>query len=375
VTDGWLRRHRKLLAWTGGSIAGLLVALAATGYLAYRHLNNNIAQANIRADIGKQPTDLHPQAENVLIIGSSSSGAQGAAAGAAGAGNQSGTLMLVHIAADRQWAEIMSIPPYSWVSIPSCTTPDGRLSAPVLSKVNQAYTTGDQDGNHVALGTACMIKALGQDTGIYINHFVVVNVNGFEGMVAALGGVEVCNLSPVDDPAAGLVLSPGRHLLTPAEAVTYVHGLFGPESSSNLARITLQEALGVSLLTRARSRLPDALAAYQFLNAFTKSLTVDSQLGGMTGLYHLAQLLHGIPADKISLFALPSYPRADVVPSDTTDVLWTQPVDSEIFASFRNDAQVRRALRAATGRPGTIPDLPVRSAGTSICVDCHAASP
>ena len=130
-----------------------------------------------------------------------------------------------------------------------------------------------------------------------------------------------------------------------------MHGLFGPESSTNVARITLQEALGVSLLARARSKLPDALATYQFPDALTTSLTVDSQLGGMNGLYHLAQLLHGIPADKITLFALPSYPRAGVVPSDTTDVLWTQPIDGEIFASFRNDVQVSGALRASTGRP------------------------
>jgi len=327
----------------------LLVALAAAGYLAYRHLNNNIAQANVRADIGKHPADLHPQAQNILIVGSNS--ARGTTAGAAGAGNQTGTLLLVHIAADRQWADIMSIPPYSWVSIPSCITPAGRLSGAVQSKINQAYATGNQDGNHVALGAACMIKALGQDTGIYINHFVVMNVNGFEDMVAALGGVEEYSPAPIDDPPAGLVLSPGSHLLTPAEAVTYVHGLFGPESSTNVARITLQEALGVSLLARARSKLPDALATYQFLDALTTSLTVDSQLGGMNGLYHLAQLLHGIPADKITLFALPSYPRAGVVPSDTTDVLWTQPIDGEIFASFRNDAQVSGALRASTGRP------------------------
>jgi LCP family protein required for cell wall assembly len=271
----------------------------------------------------------------------------------------------------------MSIPPYSWVSIPSCTTPGGQLSAPAQSKVNQAYATGDKDGRHVALGAACTIKALGQDTGIYINHFIVMNVNGFDGMVAALGGVEECNLTPIDDPAAGLVLSPGRHLLTPTQAVTYVHGLFGPQSSSNVARITLQEALGVSLLARARSKLPDALAAYRFLDALTTSLTVDSQLGGMTGLHSLGHLLHGIPADKITLFALPSYPRADVVPSDTTDVLWTQPTDGEIFASVRNDARVNRALLAAGGRPGRFGLLPsappgtspVRTADLSICVD------
>ncbi len=352
MTTRWLSRHGKLLAWTGRGLAVLMVALAATGYLVYGHLNNNIAQANVQADIGKPPADLHPQAENILIIGSSSGSTQGAAAGAAGVSNQSGTLMLVHIAADRQWAEIMSIPPYSWVSIPSCKQGDGKLSAPAQSRLNQAYATGNQDGNHVALGAACVIKALEHDTGIYINHFLVMNVNGFEGMVSALGGVDERNTAAIDDPAAGLVLSPGRHRLTPAQAVTYVHGVFGPGSSSNLARISLQEAIAVSLIIRARSELFDPLASYRFLDAFTRSLTVDSQFGGITGLYGLAQSLHGIPAGKVTLFALPSYPRAHVVPSDTMDVLWTRPVDSEIFASFRNDAQVSHALLAATGRPG-----------------------
>jgi hypothetical protein len=93
----------------------------------------------------------------------------------------------------------------------------------------------------------------------------------------------------------------------------------------------------------------------------------------------LAQLLHGIPAQKIILFAVPSYPRADVVPSDTTNVLWTQPAANEIFASLRNDAQVSRALHAAgghagrfgavlTAQPGTSQEVPLRSADMSICV-------
>ena len=377
MITGWQHRHRKLLAWTGGSLAVLLVALTATGYLVYRHMSNNIAQVNLEAYIGKQPADLHPQAENILIIGSSSSAAQGAAAGAAGVGNQSGTLMLVHIAADRQWAEIMSIPPYSWVSIPSCASGDGKLSAPGRSRLNQAYAAGNQDGNHVALGAACVIKAIEHDTGIYINHFMVMNVNAFEGMAAALGGVEERNTTAIDDPAAGLVLSPGRHLLTPAEALAFVHGVFGPGSTSDRARISLQEAIAVDLIIRARSKLFDPLASYRFLDAFTRSLTVDSQFGGITGLYQLAQSLHGIPAGMVTLFALPSHPRADLVPSDTTDVLWTQPTDSDIFASFRNDVQASRALLAATGRPGKFgillpsasADLPECTADqSSLCV-------
>ncbi len=110
-----------------------------------------------------------------------------------------------------------------------------------------------------------------------------MNSSGFKGMVAALGGVEERNPAAIDNPRAGLVL-------TPAQALAYAHGLHGPGGSSGQARMTLQEALAGSLITRARSNLSDPLATYRFLDAFTRSLTIDSQLGGITGLYHLAQV-------------------------------------------------------------------------------------
>jgi LCP family protein required for cell wall assembly len=343
VTTRWLGRHRKLLAWTGGSLAVLLVALTATGYLVYRHMSNNIAQVNLEAYLGKQPADLHPQAENILVIGSGS--AHGAAAGVAGAGSQSGSLMVIHIAADKQWAEVMSIPPSSWMGIPSRTTADVRLTASVQS-------TGNQDGNQVALGVARTIKVIERGTGIYVNHFIVMNDSGFKGMVAALGGVEERNPTAIDNPGAGLVLAPGRHQLSPAQALAYAHGLLGPGGISGQERIALQQALGASLIARARNSLSDPLATYRFLDTCTRSLTIDSQLGGITGLYRLAQSLHGMLPGKISWFALPSDPRADAVRFHTTDVLWTQPADSGIFASFRNDVQVGQAVLAAAVREG-----------------------
>jgi len=216
----------------------LLVAFGATGYLVYRHMSNNIAQVNLAAYIGKQPADLHPQAENILIIGSAS--VQGAAAGAA-AGSQPGTLMLVHIAADKRWAEVMSIPPDSRVNIPARTTADVQLSPAAQSNVNQAYATGNRAG----LGVAFTIRALERGTGIYVNHFIVVNSAGFKGMVAALGGVEERNQTAIDNPRAGLVL-------TPAQALAYAHGLLGQKGSSGQARTALQQALAVSLIARAR---------------------------------------------------------------------------------------------------------------------------
>jgi LCP family protein required for cell wall assembly len=321
----------------------LLVALTSTGYLAYRHLNDDLAQVNLQADIGKQPADLHPKALNILVIGSDTQ------RGEAGTTDQTGTLMLVHIAADKQRVEVMWIPPYSWVSIPACETGNGEWSLPAQSEINQAFATGDEDGNHVALGAACMIRTLEQDTGIYIDHFIVVNFAGLRDMVAALGGVYVSNGTPINNPDSGLRLSAGTHLLTGAQALGYVHGRTTPGSGNDPERIARQEAFMSSLISRVKSELLDPVAIYEFLDAVVSSLTIDSQLGGIPGMYHLGESLHGIPGGKVTLFVLPSYPRADLVPSDTRDVLWTQLSDSEIFASFRDDVPVNHALLATPG--------------------------
>ena len=69
-----------------------------------------------------------------------------------------------------------------------------------------------------------------------------------------------------------------------------------------------------------------------------------SQLGGITGLYNLGESLRGIPSSKIAFFTIPNFPRGDVVPGDTANVLWTQPEDSRIFASFRNDVPASSTL-------------------------------
>ena len=81
--------------------------------------------------------------------------------------------------------------------------------------------------------------------------------------------------------------------------------------------------------------------------AATRSLTIDSELGGITGLYDLGQSLRDLPQDKIAFFTLPTFPRSDVVPSDTANVMWTEPEDNQIFASFRDDVPASSSLFGA----------------------------
>src|SRR5262249_48654453 len=172
----------------------------------------------------------------------------------------------------------------------------GQMSAPQQFKINEAFATGNLDGNHTALGVACTVKTLEQDTGILIDHFIVVNFTGFKDMVAALGGVYECNPTPINDPNSDLHLAACTHLLTPAQAPGYVRARYTLGDGSDLERIDRQQAFMSSLVSRVKGELLDPIAIYKFLDATTRALTIDSQLGGITGLYNLGQSLRGIPS-------------------------------------------------------------------------------
>jgi LCP family protein required for cell wall assembly len=342
----WLRHwpRRKILIWGSASLALLLVAVTGTGYVMLKHFNANLQQDDIRGLLGAQPVNLHPQAENIMVLGSDSRQGLSKAYGSGLVTDQSDTLMIIHIPADRKWAEVMSIPRDSWVNIPACQMGNGQVSAPQQFKINEAFAIGNLDGNRTALGIACTVKTVEQDTGIYINHFIAVNFTGFENMVAALGGVYECNPTPINDPNSKLHLTAGTHLLSPAQALGYVRARYTLGDGSDLERIGRQQAFMSSLVSRVKSELLNPIAIYRFLDATTKSLTIDSQLGGITGLYNLGESLRGIPSSKIAFFTIPNFPRGDVVPGDTANVLWTQPEDSRIFASFRNDVPASSTL-------------------------------
>ena len=341
------RRLRRIIAWGSASLALLLIAVTATGYTILKHFNANLVQDNITGLLGSQPVDTHPQAENILVIGSDSRDGLSAAYGSDLTTDQSDTMMIIHIPADRQWAEVMSIPRDSWVNIPSCKMGNGQMSSPTTFKINEAFALGNLYGNHTELGVACTIKTLEQDTGIYINHFVSVNFTGFESMVAALSGVWECNRTPIDDPLSGLHLTAGRHLLSPKQALGYVRARYTLGDGSDLERIGRQQAFMSSLVSRAKSELLNPIAIYKFLDAATKSLTVDSQLGGITGLYNLSESLHSVPSGKIAFFTLPDY----IDPANDADVMWTQPEDNKIFAAFRDDVPASSTLFAAPAPP------------------------
>jgi hypothetical protein len=63
-------RKRKVLAWTAGGLAGVALIAFVAACLVYVRLNGNIHQVDVSGMLGSRPVNLHPKAENILVIGS-----------------------------------------------------------------------------------------------------------------------------------------------------------------------------------------------------------------------------------------------------------------------------------------------------------------
>src|SRR5215471_12500087 len=148
------RRKRIVIASVSVGMAALLGAVAVGALVLMGHFNGRIQQYDLKGSglLGQQPVDTHPQAENILVLGSDTRNGQGRGYGTGLVTDQSDTTMIIHIPASRKWAEVMSIPRDSWVTIPACAMGNRQVSAPHQFKINQAFAIGNMYGNHTDLG-------------------------------------------------------------------------------------------------------------------------------------------------------------------------------------------------------------------------------
>ncbi|MDT0320550.1 LCP family protein [Streptomyces millisiae] len=332
-------RGRRILLWTAGALAVLVLAsTGALGWLYYQ-LNGNIQAAEIEDRLGDdRPEDLSPDAMTILVAGSDTREGTDGSYGQA-EGMRSDTMMVVHVAANREWATVVSIPRDSWVSIPACDLGDGTESEPHQGKINESFALGGMNGD-VGGAAACTIRTLEQNTGLRIDNFVSLDFLGFKDMVDALGGVDVCLDEPIQDDKAHVDLAAGCQTLDGEEALGFVRVRYSVGDGSDIGRIERQQDFMRSLAEKAQSKLTDPAALYDFLDAVTSSLTTDPELAGLRPLYDLAEDLQGIPEENLTFLTVPNYPRQLDVPEDTANVVWEYPSAGLLFDALARDERM-----------------------------------
>lgn len=342
-----LRRHplARAAALTMVSVLAFGVSGAATAFV---RLDNNIETHDVTAQLGEdRPVKIEPvdptdpdagRAINVLLMGSDVRDGENATIGGTVEGMRSDTTIVLHISADRQRMELISIPRDSHVEIPSCVRADGSTSTAKDTRFNEAFSLGGQSGL-TADAAACTIRTVESLTGVFIDHWVVVDFTGFTAMVDALGGIPMCIPNDMDSPKAGLHVTAGQQVLDGTTALAFARARTGTGvgDGSDTNRLGRQQQLLAATANEVLSKnlLTDSTALYRFLTAATSSLTANPELGNIPALAGLAFSLRTIPSGNITFMTIPFGSYAP----DPNQVQWTADA-APIWANIAADLPV-----------------------------------
>nr|WP_308802047.1 LCP family protein [Streptomyces polyasparticus] len=161
---------------------------------------------------------------------------------------RSDTMMLVHLPADHSAAYFVSLPRDSWVYIPG----HGK------AKLNAAFSWG---------GPPLLIDTVQRLTNLKVDHFAVLDWDGFKKLTNELGGVDI----PLADGEK-------RHM-NGEEALGYVRERYSL-ARGDLDRTHRQQNFlrAVFAKTLSKATLSDPFAAKALLDKVTASVSVDDQL-------------------------------------------------------------------------------------------------
>jgi LCP family protein required for cell wall assembly len=289
------RRRRLIRVLVAAAAAAILLVGGAAGVLLERQ---RAYDRNLQRIPGAFPAESDRparapgRAQNWLLVGSDRRADQATTGLDANqplwryGAQRADTIMLVHLPTDRHRAYLVSFPRDSWVPI------QGHGNA----KLNAALSFG---------GPPLLIATIERLTGVRIDHFAIVDFEGFRSMTDALGGVDVQVTRTVWAPAQKVLWPAGIHHLDGTRALDFVrqrHNLPG----GDLGRIKRQQAFLKALARQAvdRGTLANPLKLNAFLEAATKAVSVDESLT-TSRLRSLALQFRSVRAGDLVLLTAP----------------------------------------------------------------------
>jgi LCP family protein required for cell wall assembly len=315
-----------------------IMFISLTAYAAFRSVYDSIHHVVVtNGELGKRPPKLNGS-ENILIIGSDSRTGTHGRYGRGIQGSRSDTSMILHIPPTHTGAIVISLPRDTMVPIYGCVRDDnghpGQQAQPgVLEQLNSTFSNG---------GPACLWKTLEQQTRIHIDHFVMVNFEGFKSIVDDVGGVPVCLPFAIKDPASKLNLPAGKSVVKGTQALAFVrerHIGYG----SDLQRINRQQVFLASLAQKIKqsSSLTNPTRLYSLVHDIASSLTTDSGLT-LTDMYAIANSLKGLSTSALQFIMAPVVPYP-LNPQNLVE--FAQPSADDLFHAIARDNHILKAAR------------------------------
>ncbi|MGV9314636.1 LCP family protein [Streptomyces sp. NPDC003691] len=344
-------RKKKVLMWTGGTLALLLTAGAITGYVLYQQLDGNIQTVDI---VGGSKGFKKDQAVNILVIGTDKRTGKGNTAyGDRKSQGHADTTILFHVSKDRSNATALSIPRDLITDIPECEIKSGDGVTTIPGKSNTRFNE--------SLGVSgrdpgCTMRTVKELTGIEVDHFMMADFNAVKELSTAVGGVEVCLAKPINDKDSKLNLSEGKHVVKGEEALAFVRTRKSVGFGSDLSRIEIQQQFLSSMIRKMKSgqTLTSPTKMWDLANAATKALTVDTGIGSIKKLQSLGMELAKVDPKNITFTTVPVVDN-----EDRSSVLLQESKARPLFAMIKNDVsltevQKKEKAQAAKKAPGPL---------------------
>ncbi|MDT0548863.1 MULTISPECIES: LCP family protein [Streptomyces] len=325
-------KGKKVLYWTSGTLAFILVGGSVAAYLVYQHLNGNIK----KVDVGENNAAVSDGPMNILVIGTDKRDGKGNEGyGDAGSVGHADTTLLFHVSEDRTNATALSIPRDMITDVPECSTKQEDGSRKKIS--------GDQGVRfNTSLGQkgrdpGCTWATVEKLTGLEIDHFMMADFNAVKTLSTAVGGVEVCLGKDINDPKSHLKLPKGRHTIEGEDALAFVRTRHSVGYESDLDRIKLQQQFLSSMMRSMKSKgtLTSPSKMWDLANAATKALTVDTGIGTVNKLKDLALNLSKVDLKNVTFVTVPVYDN-----TDGATVLLDKAKAEPLFAMVRQDVSL-----------------------------------
>lgn len=349
-------RHWGLRLTCGASCA--VLTLSGFGWAVVRQLNEHIERVDAFDGIKQRP---RPR-EGLTFLLAGVDQRDGLSRGeltrlhAGGdACNCTDALMLVHISADRRRASVISLPRDSYVPFPPHDEPGGRRHARHSGKINAAYAHG---------GPALTVATVERATGIHVNHYLELDFRSFTRVVDALGGVEVCTMTPLRDPYSGLDLPAGTTTVDGAGALKYVRARH-VGGFSDFGRIHRQQHFLAQVMAELGSSglLADPPRLTAAVDSILASVRADKDLAAKD-LVALGSAMRNFTLSGSEFVQVPvaddDY-RGD--PKWGSSVLWNHAKARELFDKIRDD----RPLTTPRSRRRAVP-VPIDPRGIRVQV-------
>ena len=343
-----------MLKFVAAALAVVLVSTVSIAAIAVHNIASEIKPGVALPGEGEGPK-IGPieGAVNLLLVGSDSG------EGNLAYGEREATLndvtMLLHISEDHQRATVVSFPRDMFVDMPACPNPDGASYPAVSSqKINQSLSRG---------GLACPVLTVESLTGLDIPYAAKIEFDGVIEMSNAVGGVEVCVASPIDDRNIPFKLDAGVHTLSGVDALQFLRTRYGVGDGSDLTRISNQQQFLSSLVRTLKSSetLSNPVKLYGIASAASRNLEFSNSLRNVDTMVSIAGALKDIPLDEVVFVR---YPVADATIGGQSGVVPIADAAAELFAALEADLPI--GLTGGTGG-GTVadPNAPVASPSPS----------